>query len=327
MDAQQITSVDVSGSASGRRRVSDPNLFGRPSEAGVPCGERAGPGARAATGRRPHGRTVRLVRVVRVERRRLLRRIGQEQRNRRFDEIELLASPLHAPSVEGGSWSERDEGEMASPPHAPSMDGDVVPEADEEVLPRRRRYPMNPDDKDTMPFPPATLEPDVIVISDEEEDKEWREDGGEAQGQGERPQIPPPTVTATYARTFADARWRHQVTLTPTPRSDHGAQHRPPWDHHHPRRRSGDPHSCARRRAPRRDPEAGPRPTLQRQSSAPEGEAGWQEVPPSAWPPGITEMAEAQPGPSRRASRIVWQDGHRYRVKTSMRGTRVFRKK
>ncbi|EDW05103.1 GH24134 [Drosophila grimshawi] len=76
-------------------------------------------------------------------------------------------------------------------------------------------------------------------------------------------------------------------------------------------------------------PVAGPRPTrptLQRQSSAPEGEAGWQELPPPAWPPGITAMADAQPGPSQRASRIVWQEGHRYRVRTSMRGTRVFRK-
>ncbi|EDV97975.1 GH14402 [Drosophila grimshawi] len=73
-------------------------------------------------------------------------------------------------------------------------------------------------------------------------------------------------------------------------------------------------------------PEAGPRPTLQRQSSTPEVEAGWHELPPSAWPPGITEMADAQPGPSGRASRIVWQEGHHYRVKTSMRGTRVFRK-
>ncbi|EDV98585.1 GH22319 [Drosophila grimshawi] len=60
-----------------------------------------------------------------------------------------------------------------------------------------------------MPFPQATPEPDIIVISDEER----REDGGEAQGQGERPQIPPPTVTATTARAFADGHCRHQVTL------------------------------------------------------------------------------------------------------------------
>ncbi|EDW04520.1 GH23651 [Drosophila grimshawi] len=143
---QRTTSVDVSGSASGRRRASDPNLFGRPSEAGVSCDEGAGPGARTASGRRPRrplGRKVRLVRevrVVRVERRRVLRRIAQELRNRRSDKIELLASPLHFPS---------DEEEGASPPHAPSIGedavGDAVPEADEEALPRRRRYPSEMD--------------------------------------------------------------------------------------------------------------------------------------------------------------------------------------
>ncbi|EDV94284.1 GH12935 [Drosophila grimshawi] len=168
-----------------------------------------------------------------------------------------------------------------------------------------------------MPWPPGTPEPEVIVISDEEE--EQRENGGEAQGQGEWPQIPPPTVTATYARDFADGRWRHQVTLrqrSPTPPAVRSPPPPPPeWRPPFLRQAS-----C---------PEAGPRPTrptLQRQSSAPEGEAGWQELPPPAWPPGITAMADAQPVPSRRASRIVWQEGLRYRVKTSIRGTRVFRK-
>ncbi|EDV94277.1 GH11792 [Drosophila grimshawi] len=289
-------------------------------------------------------------------------------RIRHSDELELLASPLHFPSVDGDSPSERGEGEGASPPHAPSIGEDAVvdavPEADEEALPRHRCYlsdmddvnpewlrwqypelpltpeadtteawcagprpridswpstvlietdetedsegetegpgtldeeepmlisseddedtgeerrssasPVNPDDEETMPWPPETPEPEIIVISDEEKEEEQRDDAVEAQGQGERPQIPSPTVTATYARAFADGDWRHQ-----------------------------------------------------RQSSAPEGEAGWQELPPPAWPPGITAMADAQPGPSRRASRIVWQEGHRYRVKTSMRGTRVFRK-
>ncbi|EDV90479.1 GH23612 [Drosophila grimshawi] len=386
------SSVDISVSASGRRRASDPNLFGRPSEAGVSCDEGAGPGARAASGRRPRrplGRRVRLVRevrvvrVVRVERRRVLRRIAQELRNRRSDEIQLFASPLHFSS---------DEEEGASPPHAPSIGedavGDTVPNADEEALPRRRRYPIsgtapdaggrhhrgmgrrttpridswestdaiepdetetegpgtldgeepmlissedeedtgeerrsstspvNPDDEETMPWPPETPEPEVIVISDEEEEEEQRDDGGEAQGQGERPQIPPPTVTATYARAFADGRWRHQRQRSPTPPAVRSPPPPPPeWIPPFLRQAS-----C---------PEVGPRPTrptLQRQSSAPEGEAGWQELPPPAWPPGITAMADAQPGPSRRTSRIVWQEGHRYRVKTSMRGPRVFRK-
>ncbi|EDW05181.1 GH22445 [Drosophila grimshawi] len=170
----------------------------------------------------------------------------------------------------------------------------LISSEDEDIGEERRSSAstVDPDDEDMMWVPQATPEPDVIVISDEEEVEEGHEDGGEAQGQGERPQIPPPTVTATYARAFPDGHWRHQVTLA----------------------------SCS---------EAGlrpTRPTLQRQSSASEGEAGWQELPPPAWPPGITAMADAQPGPSRRASRIVWQEGHRYRVKTSMRGTRVFRK-
>ncbi|EDW04549.1 GH25252 [Drosophila grimshawi] len=149
MDApvNKNASGDISVSASGHRRALDPNPFGRPSEAGVPCDEGAGPGARAAGGRRPRrplGRGVRLVRevrVVRVERRRVLRRIAQELRNRRSDELELLASPLHSPSDEEGG---------ASPTHAPSMGedavGDAVPEAIEEALPRRRRYPSEMDD-------------------------------------------------------------------------------------------------------------------------------------------------------------------------------------
>ncbi|EDW04808.1 GH17994 [Drosophila grimshawi] len=83
---------------------------------------------------------------------------------------------------------------------------------DEEAMPWPQETP-EPDvitvsDEETMPWPPETPEPEVIVISDEEE--EQREDGGEAQRQGERPQIPPPTPQA------------------PTPRSDNGAQHRPP---------------------------------------------------------------------------------------------------
>ncbi|EDV98583.1 GH22322 [Drosophila grimshawi] len=172
--------------------------------------------------------------------------------------------------------------------------------------------PVVSDDEETMPWPPGTPESEVIVISDEEEEEEQRDDGGEAQGQGERPQIPPPTVTATYARAFADGRW----STNPTPPAVRSPPPPPPeWRPPFLRQAS-----C---------PEAGPRPTrptLQRQSAAPEGEAGWQELPPPAWPPGTTAMADAQPGPSRRASRIVWQEGHRYRVKTSMRGTRVFRK-
>ncbi|EDV93969.1 GH12963 [Drosophila grimshawi] len=160
MDAQQDSSVDISGSASGRRRASDPNLFGRPSEAGVSCDEGAGPGARAASGRRPRrplGRRVRLVRemrVVRVEKRRVLRRIAQKLRNRR-SEIELLASPLHFPS---------DEEEGASPPHAPSIGedavGDAVPEADEEALPRRWLRWQYPELPPTPPRPdhaPASI--------------------------------------------------------------------------------------------------------------------------------------------------------------------------
>ncbi|EDW04704.1 GH23592 [Drosophila grimshawi] len=220
MEAQPNSSMDSSVSAAGHRRASDPNPFGRPSEAGVPCDEGAGPGARAASDRRPRrpvGRGVRLVRevrVVRVERRRLLRRIAQELRNRRSDELELLASPLHSPSDEEGG---------ASPTHTPSMGedavGDAVPEAIEEALPRRRRYPsemddVNPewlrwqypelpptpeadttdeeepmrissedeeerrsstspaisDDEEAMPWPQETPEPEVITISDEEED-------------------------------------------------------------------------------------------------------------------------------------------------------------
>ncbi|EDV94223.1 GH23778 [Drosophila grimshawi] len=233
----QTTSVDVSGSASGRRRASDTNLFGRPSEAGVPCDEGAGPRARAVSGRRPQrplGRRVRLVRVVRVERRRVLRRIAQEQRNRQSDELELLASPLQ-----------------------------------------------------------------------EEEEEEQREDGGEAQGQGERPQIPPPTVTATYARAFADGHWRHQVTLVCVWEEEAGLpptwqleeEHPPadPRDHHHPRRRSGDPHSCARRRAPRRDPDPPDRRFSDKARLRKErldGRSCHRRL-------GLTAMADAQPGPSR----------------------------
>ncbi|EDW05217.1 serine/arginine repetitive matrix protein 1-like [Drosophila grimshawi] len=440
MEAQQNSMLDSSVSAAGHRRASDPNPFGRPSEAGVPCDEGAGPGARAASDRRPRRpvgrgvrlvREVRVVRVVRVERRRVLRRIAQEMRNRQSDELELLASPLHLPSDEEGG---------ASPPNAPSMGEDpvedAVPEANEEAQPRRRRYPsemdeVNPewlrwqypelpptpeadttdeeermltsseddeewrastspaisddeeampwpqetpepevitisdeeedtgeerwsspspvvsDDEETMPWPPVTPEPEVIVISDEEEEEE-QPDGGEAQGQGERPQIPPPTVTATYARAFADGRWRHQVTLVCVWEEEAGVpptwqlkeEHLPAGPNPPQRQRSPTPPAARSPPPPPPEwrppflrqtscPEAGPRPTrptLQRQSSAPEGEAGWQELPPPAWPPGITAMADAQPGPSRRASRIVWLEGHRYRVKTSMRGTRVFRK-
>ncbi|EDV94219.1 GH11765 [Drosophila grimshawi] len=265
MEAQQNSMLDSSVSAAGHRRASDPNPFGRPSEAGVPCDEGAGPGARAASDRRPRRpvgrgvrlvREVRVVRVVRVERCRVLRRIAQEMRNRQSDELELLASPLHLPSDEEGG---------ASPPNAPSMGEDpvedAVPEANEEAMPWPQETPepevitisdeeedtgeerwsspspVVSDDEETMPWPPGTPEPEVIVISDEEEEEEQSDDGGEAQGQGERPQIPPPTVTATYARAFADGRWRHQVTLVCvweeeagalTPRSDNGAQHRPP---------------------------------------------------------------------------------------------------
>ncbi|EDV90337.1 GH23631, partial [Drosophila grimshawi] len=50
---------------------------------------------------------------------------------------------------------------------------------------RSSTSPVSPDDEETMPWPPETPDPEVIVISDEEEE--------EAQGQGERPQIPPPT--------------------------------------------------------------------------------------------------------------------------------------
>ncbi|EDV90991.1 GH11476 [Drosophila grimshawi] len=223
MEAQQNSMLDSSVSAAGHRRASDPNPFGRPSEAGVPCDEGAGPGARAASDRRPRRpvgrgvrlvREVRVVRVVRVERRRVLRRIAQEMRNRQSDELELLASPLHLPSDEEGG---------ASPPNAPSMGEDpvedAVPEANEEAQPRRRRYPsemdeVNPewlrwqypelpptpeadttdeeermltsseddeewrastspaisDDEEAMPWPQETPEPEVITISDEEED-------------------------------------------------------------------------------------------------------------------------------------------------------------
>ncbi|EDW04804.1 GH23678 [Drosophila grimshawi] len=396
MEAQQNSMLDSSVSAAGHRRASDPNPFGRPSEAGVPCDEGAGPGARAASDRRlrrPVGRGVRLVRevrvvrVVRVERRRVLRRIAQEMRNRQSDELELLASPLHLPSDEEGG---------ASPPNAPSMGEDpvedAVPEANEEAQPRRRRYPsemdeVNPewlrwqypelpptpeadttdeeermltsseddeewrastspaisddeeampwpqetpepevitisdeeedtgeerwsspspvvsDDEETMPWPPVTPEPEVIVISDEEEEEE-QPDGGEAQGQGERPQIPPPTVTATYARAFADGRWRHQVTLVCVWEEEAGVP--PTWqlkEEHlpagpNPPQRQRSPTPPAARSPPPPPPEWRPpflrqtscpeaglrptRPTLQRLSSAPEGEAGWQELPPPA---------------------------------------------
>ncbi|EDW04818.1 GH23304 [Drosophila grimshawi] len=221
--------------------------------------------------------------------------------------------------------------------------------------------PIEPDeteDSDGETEGPGTLdEEEPMLISSEDtgaerqssaspEEEEQREDGGEAQGQGERPQIPPPTVTATYARAFADAHWRHQVTLVCVWEEEVGLPHTWQLEEEHP---PADPNPPQRQRSPTPPavrsppppppewrppflrqascPEAGPRPTrptLQRQSSAPEGEAGWQELPPPAWPPGITAMADAQPGPSRRASRIVWQEGHRYRVKTSMRGTRVF---
>ncbi|EDW05214.1 GH12713 [Drosophila grimshawi] len=423
MEAQQNSMLDSSVSAAGHRRASDPNPFGRPSEAGVPCDEGAGPGARAASDRRPRRpvgrgvrlvREVRVVRVVRVERRRVLRRIAQEMRNRQSDELELLASPLHLPSDEEGG---------ASPPNAPSMGEDpvedAVPEANEEAQPRRRRYPsemdeVNPewlrwqypelpptpeadttdeeermltsseddeewrastspaisDDEEAMPWPQETPEPEVITISDEEEDtgeERWsspspvvsddeetmpwppvtpsrsdrdlgRRGGGraarwrEAQWQGERPQIP-----ATHRDRHICEGLRGRPLEAPSDvgvrlgGGGGGATHRQ-WSPTPPAARLPPPPppewrppflcqtSC---------PEAGPRPTrptLQRQSSAPEGEAGWQELPPPAWPPGITAMADAQPGPSRRTSRIVWLEGHRYRVKTSMRGTRVFRK-
>ncbi|EDV94282.1 GH23471 [Drosophila grimshawi] len=217
---------------------------------------------------------------------------------------------------------EPDETETEGPGTLDGEEPMLISSEDEEDTGEERRLstsPVNPDDEETMPWPPETPEPKIIVISDEEEEEEQREDGGEAKGHGERPQIPPPTVTATYARAFADGHWRHQVILKVWSSTPPAARSPPPpppeWRPPFLRQTS-----C---------PEAGPRPTrptLQRQSSAPEGEAGWQELPPPAWPPGITAMADAQPGPSRRASRIVWQEGHRYRVKTSMRGTRVFRK-
>ncbi|EDV98692.1 GH23660 [Drosophila grimshawi] len=91
----------------------------------------------------------------------------------------------------------------------------LISSEDEDIGEERRSSAstVDPDDEDMMWVPQATPEPDVIVISDEEEVEEGHEDGGEAQGQGERPQIPPPTVTATYARAFPDGHWRHQVTL------------------------------------------------------------------------------------------------------------------
>ncbi|EDW04767.1 GH11893, partial [Drosophila grimshawi] len=242
-----------------------------------------------------------------------------------------------------------DEEAMPWPQETPEPE--VITISDEEEDTREERWsspsPVVSDDEETMPWPPVTPEPEVIVISDEEEEEE-QPDGGEAQGQGERPQIPPPTVTATYARAFADGRWRHQVTLVCVWEEEAGVpptwqlkeEHLPAGPNPPQRQRSPTPPAARSPPPPPPEwrppflrqtscPEAGPRPTrptLQRQSSAPEGEAGWQELPPPAWPPGITAMADAQPGPSRRTSRIVWLEGHRYRVKTSMRGTRVFRK-
>ncbi|EDV94255.1 GH24946 [Drosophila grimshawi] len=328
----QTTSVDVSGSASGRRQASDPKLFGRPSEAGVSCDEGAGPGARAASGRRPRRplrcrvrlvREVRVVRAVRVERPRVLRRIAQEQRNRQSDELELLAQ---FPSVDGDSPSERDEGEGASPPHAPLGEDavvDAVPEADEEALPRCRRYPSDLDDvnpewlrwqypelpRRRRPTPPRHSSPDHVLRGRPLEASVipgvcLGGGGGVAThlaaGEGTPPRRPQLPATTTEPNTA-----RSEITTTPAA----GVETPIPAQGVVPR---GGTRPT--------------RPTLQRQSSDPEGEAGWQELPPPAWPPGIMAMADAQPGPSRRASRIVWQEGHRYRVKTSKRGTRVFRK-
>ncbi|EDV92499.1 GH22553 [Drosophila grimshawi] len=292
MEAQPNSMLDSSVSAAGHRRASDPNPFGRPSEAGVPCDEGAGP----------------------------------------EDEEEWRSST--SPAISD------DEEAMQWPQETPERD--VITISDEEEDTGEERWsspsPVVSDDEETMPWPPGTPEPEVIVISDEEEEEEQPDDGGEA----------PPTVTATYARAFADGRWRHQVTLVCVWEEEAGVP--PTWqlEEEHPpagpnppqRQRSPTPPAVRSPPPPPPEwrppflrqtscPEAGPRPTrptLQRQSSAPEGEAGWQELPPPAWPPGITAMADAQPGPSRRASRIVWREGHRYRVKTSMRGTRVFRK-
>ncbi|EDV94257.1 GH17545 [Drosophila grimshawi] len=336
---------------SGHRRASDPNPFGWPSEAGVPCDEGAGPGARAASDRRPRlplGRGVRLVRevrvvrVVRVERRRVLRRIAQELRNRRSDELELLASPLHFPSDEEGG---------ASPPHAPSMGEDAVedavPEANEEAHPRRRRYPSEMDEVNPKwlrwqyPELPPTPEADttdeeerMLISSEDEEERRSSTSPAISDDEEAMPwpqETPEPEVTLVCV-------WEEEAGVPPTWQLE---EEQPPAGPNPPQRqRSPTPPAVRSPPPPPPEwrppflrqascPEAGPRPTrptLQRQSSAPEGEAGWQELPPPAWPPGITAMADSHPGPSRRAHRIVWQEGHRYRVKTSIRGTRVFRK-
>ncbi|EDV93962.1 GH22167 [Drosophila grimshawi] len=97
MYGQKATSVGVSASASGRRRTADPNLHGRPSGAGIPCGKKY-KGARGA------------------------RREVPVQHNREHDEIELLVSQLHDSCIEK-------DAEMAVPPrYCPSNLDEVNPE-------------------------------------------------------------------------------------------------------------------------------------------------------------------------------------------------------
>ncbi|EDV98646.1 GH22276 [Drosophila grimshawi] len=74
--------------------------------------------------------------------------------------------------------TENSEGETEGPGTLGDEEPILISSEDEDTGEERRSSPAigNPDDEDTMPFPQATPKPDVIVLSDEEEDEEWHKE-------------------------------------------------------------------------------------------------------------------------------------------------------
>ncbi|EDV97976.1 GH14401 [Drosophila grimshawi] len=70
--------------------------------------------------------------------------------------------------------AEISEGEAEGPGTLGEEEPVLISSEDEDTGEERRSSasPVNPDDVETMPWPQATPKPDVIVISDEEEDEE-----------------------------------------------------------------------------------------------------------------------------------------------------------
>ncbi|EDV93946.1 GH19604 [Drosophila grimshawi] len=211
-----------------------------------------------------------------------------ERHGRCQSRVASLAVPGTTPDA-GCRYPRADSWETAEPDEAEDSEGEaegpgtlgeqeplLILSEDENTGEERRSSAstVDPDDEDTMP------EPDVIVIPDEEEDEEWHADGGDAQGQGELQQIPPPTVTTTYAKVFADGRWRQQVTLVCVWEEEAGLP--PTWQ------------------LEKEQPPAGPNPSQRHRSSAPLA-MGSSPPPPPEWRPPFLRQAscpEAGPRPT-----------------------------